>query len=493
MTSLRLSLLFSAIDRYINQILLVVTTAIMARILTPAETGLFLMANTLIMLADSLRSFGIGPFIVQHHTLSRTALRSAFTLTMLISLGMCALILGTAEAVGRYYDQPALAGLLRIAAVGFLAGPFGGPSMALLQRDLAFGRLAVVNTAAVVASATVTIWLGLSGIGAASYVWGYVALGVVSATLAFAMRPEPWVFRPSLREVGGFFSFGAVSSSVAFVNLASEFLPRLVFGKLLGFDAVGLYARAVTICQLPNRAIVQALQPVVLPAMAAHRRNGGHLGEVYLRSHAIMSAIQWPALLMLALLAGPAVRVLLGPQWDAVPPLARVIALGTMALAPDFMSYPVLVATGRIRDTLLTSLISLPPSVAITITAAHFGLWAVAASLLVVAPWQMLVSLVVVRRAIDLRWRDLVKASRASVVLALGTGVGPLGILLLFSPDGYSLGVYPTLAAVALGAAGWLTALRLVRHPIGPEIVDTGRAIAAMVARTAGRRAFGRG
>src|SRR5699024_5124109 len=152
-----------------------------------------------------------------------------------------------------------------------------------------------------------------------------------------------------------------------------ELLPRLALGRILGFDAVGIYARAVTVCQLPDRAVVSALQPVVLPAMAARVRARGSLKDTYLRGLSLMSALQWPALAFLALLADPVVRILLGAQWAATTPLVRMIALASMMLAPAFMTFPVLVASGRLRDTLLSSLISLPPSVLIVVGVAPFG------------------------------------------------------------------------------------------------------------------------
>src|SRR5690606_110189 len=105
-------------------------------------------------------------------------------------------------------------------------------------------------------------------------------------------------------------SFGMISSSVTVINMAYEMLPRLILGRLLSLEAVGLYARAVTLCQLPERALGAALQPVILPALTARARAGGDLKASYLRGHSLMSALQWPMLVMLVILADPVVRLL---------------------------------------------------------------------------------------------------------------------------------------------------------------------------------------
>ena len=235
----------------------------------------------------------------------------------------------------------------------------------------------------------------------------------------------------------------------------------------------------MTVCQLPERAIVSALQPVVLPAMAAQTRAGGDLKASYLRGLTLMSAVQWPTLIMLALLADPIVRLLLGQQWGETAPLVRMIALATMALAPAFLTFPVLVATGRIRDTLLASLISLPPSILIVIGAATLGLWQVAASMIVVAPLQMFVALLFVRRAIGMSWKEFFGALRNSALVTIGTAALPSAVLIL-SPNGFSLSFSEGFLAVLGGIVGWLAVLLLTEHPLKEELIAAGRMVKAV-------------
>ena len=480
MSAVRRSILASVADKYLSQGIAMVTLAVMSRILTPAEIGLYMLANTVILLADNLRVFGIGIYIVQAQSLDRVAIRSAFTVTLLMSAGIILGIMLTADLIAHFFHEPELARLVSIAALAFCVIPFGSPIVALLQRELAFTTLAYMNVTAAVMGAAVTIGLGAAGFGPASYLWGFVASSAGLAVLAILFRPDFWIFRPSLAGARRILSFGAVSSSVTVINMAYDLLPRLALGRLLGVDAVGVYARAVTICQLPDRAIVSALQPVVLPAMAAHNRAGGDLKAGYLRGLTLMSAVQWPALIMLALLADPVVRVLLGPQWGETGPLVRMIALATMALAPAFLNFPVLVAVGRIRDTLISSLISLPPSILIVIGAATIGLWQVAASMFLVAPLQMFVALQFVRRAIDITWHELFAAVSRSAAMAIGTAFLPCLVLIL-SADGFDLSAGATAVALFGGAIGWLVTLLVTGHPLKTELLSVWRMIRAEI------------
>ena len=100
--------------------LLIVTTMVMARILTPAETGLYLTANAVIMLADNFRNFGVSVYIVQERDLSRVPVRSAFTVTLILSLAMGTTIYLGAGSVASFYASPELKTLLIVSAFGFL-------------------------------------------------------------------------------------------------------------------------------------------------------------------------------------------------------------------------------------------------------------------------------------------------------------------------------------------------------------------------------------
>jgi O-antigen/teichoic acid export membrane protein len=479
------------LDKYLTQVLLLVTMAIMARILTPAETGLFLVAQAFIILAENFRDFGVSAYLIQERNLSRDVLRSSFTVTMLLSWSMAiAIYLGAGE-IAVFYGEPGLEPLLLVATIGFLFIPFGSTIIALLRREMAFQTLAWMNVAAAAVGSCVTVTLALAGVGAMSYVWGSVATGFCMTLMALAVRPQFWMFVPSLRRSRGLFSFGSIAVLGTVVNIAYDLMPRLVLGRILGFDAVGLFGRAVTICQLPDRFIVSALHPVVLPAMAAHARAGFDLKTAYLRGHQLMSGVQWPILLMLALLADPVVRIVLGPQWGAVPPLVRVMAVATMALAPAFMTYPVLVAVGRIRDTLYASLISLPPSALAILLAAPHGLDAVTLTLLLTCPLQMFVALLFIRRAIGLRFGELLEASRSSIVITCGTAAVPVLIVAL-SPTGFVLDwVHAGLALVG-GVVGWLAAIWMAGSPLKEEILRLWRRRLAAPGNEAAMAAGGR-
>ena len=481
---MRRSLAFSFADKFAGIAMNLVTMAVVARLLTPAEVGLFLVASAAVILIETFRDFGIGPLIVQAPEASPRLVRTGFTVMALLSAAMAATLLLAADAFAAFYGEPDLAPMLRVATLAFAMAPVAAPILALLRRDMAFDAVARISVAAAASSSAATVALAALGFGPMSLVWGSVLAAAVTAAGALASRPDLSIFRFTLAEWRQVLRFGTWSSVVTLLNLLFDFFPRLILGRALGFGPVGLYGRAVTLCQLPERALMTALQPVLLSSMAAEARRGGSLGGPYLRALANLSAVQWPTLVCLALLAEPLVRVLLGEQWMGVVPLTRILALAGLSLFPVYLSFPVLVAAGRMQDMVRITLLTLPVCVLVVLVAAPHGIEAVALSAFLTGPLQAVVALVIVRRHVPFAWGDLVAGAGRSALVTLCAAAPPLLVVLATGAD-LSLSVPEAAAAGAGAPLGWLLGLRLARHPFEAEILHLGGILRRRLARPA--------
>lgn len=480
MASVRRSLAFSFGQTYGGYVLGVIGTLVLARLLSPAEFGIFAIGTSVVMLLDAVRDFGVGTYLVQERNLTRERVRSAFTVAAGISITCSLALVVAAHPIATFYGNEGVAGILLVLSANFLVSVLGTPSLSLLRRDQQFDALAVINlmTAALQLGAVIT--LALLGYSFMSLAWSTLFGTAVRTAAAFAWRPLPWAFRPCLAAWREILAFGGYSTATAIINVIHEALPQLIIGRILGVVPVGLYGRATMICALPDRLFISALQPVILPVLTERVRTNRDLKAPYLLSMTHMSALLWPGLLCLVLLADPVVRLLLGEQWGAVPPLVRIMALGSLSLFPAFMTYPMMVALGRIRDTLTMSLISLPPSILVIYAFSYGGIEAVAAAQIVNAPLQVFVAIAFIRRHIDLSWWEIADAVRRSAVVALCAAAGPC-IVLLLTGFRFDLPLPAFLLALAGAAAGWVIGLAVTGHPLLQEVKHTARLVGGLV------------
>ncbi|MFQ5784611.1 MAG: oligosaccharide flippase family protein [Alphaproteobacteria bacterium] len=81
--SVRKSLVFSFVESYGRLLLNFAPAVILARLLTPAEIGIFSLSVAFIGLAHMLREFGVMNFLVQEKDLTEDKMRTAFTVAFL--------------------------------------------------------------------------------------------------------------------------------------------------------------------------------------------------------------------------------------------------------------------------------------------------------------------------------------------------------------------------------------------------------------------------
>jgi O-antigen/teichoic acid export membrane protein len=478
MTSIRQSLLFSFGQKYALAAMNLLTTVVLARLLTPSEIGVFMVGMALMSMTDALRDFGTGTYLIQAREITLAGMRTAFTVSLVLSAAVSVVLLTASGEIAAYYHEPGLRSVFAVMAVNFLIVPIVATIMALLRRDMAFDKIAHINLITAVSYFLVVNSLAAFGFSYMSLAWASLLSTGVSTLSAILHRPSLTIFRPAIGEWRKVVLFGGISTCTALLNVICWNLPQLALGRVLGLNAVGLYSRATMLCQIFDRVVLDGLSPVILPAFAERVRSGSELKTSYLRALEYITALHWPFLLCLALLASPVVGLLLGEHWRDVAPLVRIMAVASLSMFPAFLTYPVLVAVGRVRDSLTMSLVSMPPSAAILLGASFFGLHAVAASLLLTAPFQVFVALTFIRRQIHFSWRELVAATKNSAVVSLCTAAGP-ATTIAASGLRFDVSVVDMMIASVVAFLGWLAGLYITRHPLLLEIQGASAVIQA--------------
>ncbi len=472
MSEVKRALLLSTGDRYFALVANFITVAVVSRILTPGEIGVSVVGMAIVGIVMSVREFASANFLIQRRDLTRENVRSAFTVMLILTAAITLTLTATAPIIATVMEDDRLTPYLRIIALSLLLDVPSIPILALMRRDLSFGRVAAASIAGAATAATVTVVLAFAGFSYMSFAWAWLSSVIVTGILALSLSRQFWIFRPCLADWREMMTFGGYHGCVNLLHRLYESMPYLVLGRMLSTGAAALFNRSIMLCQLPDKIVLGGAMSVVLPAFSVEARNGRGLRGHYLKALEIITALQWPALATLAVLAYPAVNLLFGDQWRDVTPLVRIMAVASLWSFCFELNYPVLVSMGAVRDVFLRAAFVFPISAAIIAIAAFISLNAVAWSMMIVMPFQAYVSLRFVRRHIAIRWRDVVASTWRSGVVALATVLAPMAMALSVSPR-FELSVAEGLVAGVLAACGWLAGLYLTRHPLLAEITST--------------------
>ena len=476
MSAIRRAMLITLSERYFSLFANFATIALVSRLLTPSEIGLSVIGMAIVGFVLAAREFASPNFLIQHQNLTLEEIRKAFAVMLVLTIVVTLALAAVAPWIAAAYDDARLTPYLRVVAASIMIELISVPVISLLRREMAFGKVALINISSAAAAAITTVVLALGGFSYMSFAWAWLTSAAVGAGLALYLQSDRRIFRPVFAGWRGMLSFGGYNGAGVLLHRAYESLPYLVLGRILSFDAAAYFNRGVMLCQLPDKFYLQGVVSVILPAFSAHIRDGRTLREPYLRAISLITGFQWPALVVLALLAHPMVQILFGSQWYGVVPLVQIMAIAAMFSFSFELNYPVLVAMGAVRDSFLRCLLIWPASALIITIFAFFGLKAVAYGMLVVVPFQACVSLHFIRRHIDIAWTDVAEALWRSSVVACMSAVGP-ALVLAFVGFNAELPFWEAMLALALAGAGWLAGLLLTRHVLVEEFSHTFRGL----------------
>ena len=470
MPSIRKALALSFASKYSSLVIHTAAVMVLARLLTPAEIGVYSVGAAVVALAHVLRDFGVGNYLIQEKELTTERIRTAFGVALAIAWTMAAAVFALSDPVADFYDEPGLRQVLRVLSLTFLVIPFGSPVLALLQRDMAFGRLYVVEVASAVAHVTTGITLAALGFGFMSLAWASLASAAMTAAIAVLNRPKIARLLPSFKEWRRVASFGSYSSAASVVSEIGMAAPDLILGRLLGFTAVGLFSRAMGVIQLFNRTVMHAVMPVMTPAFAAKSRRGEELLGPYLKSLSYVTVLSWPFFIFLGFMAYPIIRILFGDQWDAAVPLVQILCLAGIFRPLFYFVQPVFIALGQVRTNLKVAVVCNTISVLLFFLGALHSLEAAAVAPAVFCLAYFTVSYIYLRDLIGLSLHDVARSVSKSAVVALLSGLAP-GMVFLGMDIGPGNVLSPLLLAMAGTGVFWIGVVFAVKHPLREELV----------------------
>lgn len=469
MSSIRKATLLSLGQRYVAFLIQLGSSIVLARLLSPSETGLYALATAVVALAQLLRDFGIGEYVVQEKNISRAQLRSVLGASFLLAWTIALALLSCAGLLAEFYGEPGVRTVLQLLAVNFLLLPIGTTTFAMLTKEMAFKEIFVVQTVSAAASAGLSILLAWRGHSYMSLAWASVFGTLCTVALLAVLRPGLTFMLPSfsgLRAIGRF--GGTVTLGRLFDQLCRR-APDILVAQHLGFHAVGINSKAGSLLDAFHDFFVSGISRVATPAFARDRHEDGDAGQAYLKSMRTLVIFPMVFFMLVGLLSEPIIRLLFGEAWLQAVPLLRIGAIAGLLGAPYFLAPPLLTAHGRVTDLLHIQTVGGVVLLLLIYLGSTQSLVALALAGTVGGCFKLALIHRALARCTGLSMRQLLGSCAPSAMLA--GPAGGLAALALWLQDGSASGAFESLClAGVLAALVLLPGLWCSGHPLGDEL-----------------------
>lgn len=470
LSSVRRSLVFSLADSYLGVALQLVSSLIIARLLTPAEIGVFSVAAIFAALASNFRDFGVGEYLIQEKNLTTKKIRAALAANIGLSWLMAVILFLASGPVADFYRHAGVTTVMQIQSVNFLLIPFGAVTMAYYRRELNYRPLFIAGLLANTTSFLVATTGALAGFGYLALAWASLAGVLVTVGYAVSVRPADLPFWPSLSGLREVVNFGKHAIGIYFLGQVGKSAPEAVIGRALDMASVAFFSRANGLMEIFNRTVLRAAAPVCLPYFAQEARAGQRTAEGYLKATTLLTGIGWPFFVYIGVIAYSAIRVLYGGQWMSSVPLAQILCVVAILELPYWLATEVMIAEGRIDQSNKLQFVVQGLRVASLALVVPFGLTGVCWGLALAALGGTFASHRFLRQIIGLRFRDMVRACIPSgAVTAVAATPSLVVALFIEQTEANCLAVFAG-CSLATGAA-WIASLKICKHPFWMEAV----------------------
>lgn len=327
---------------------------ILARVLAPAEFGVFAIFTFLIGMGSAICDMGLGASLIQQKSLPENPKIDAIvSFQITLALLLMIIIWFFAPAIINLYHQNIL-GIAQLRALSFLLifNVFLSINLARLERNLAFSLLSIIEIGLAVLYQGIMVLCAFRGCGVWSFVFGSMAksfVGAIAMSIASGYIPRfSWNFgivRPNIR-------FGFFYQSNVFVSMVKDSLVPTFVGILLGTASVGYIGWAGVLSGYPI-LLVSALNRIYLPffsRLAADKiQLAKLLGKILLWSNRTVA----PLSCAIILFAYPITLIIYKADWLPAVPLMILFCAGNVFSASSGPCLGLLNATGHPERTLI--------------------------------------------------------------------------------------------------------------------------------------------
>ena len=306
---------WSYIDRIANQAISVIVSIILARLLLPADYGVIAIVTVFISICDALVNGGMGNALVQKKDATDKDFNSICWLSVIIALGLYAILFISAPAISSFYQDSLLINLLRVMGIRLIFSAINSIQTANIQRNMLFKKHFLVGIIGTGLSAIVGIVAAVNGFGVWALVMQYLLKSLVDTVVLFfvlSWRPRMEISTQSIRSLWG---YGAKVLGATVTYTLKDNIRSLIIGKKYSADDLAHYNQGQKFPSLIVNDSVEALSKVIFPALAQVQDEKEKVKMMMRQTIQVASFLLLPFVIGLFTIAENFVAVVLSEKW----------------------------------------------------------------------------------------------------------------------------------------------------------------------------------
>jgi teichuronic acid exporter len=310
-------------------IIQIIQFGFLAHRMSVTEFGLVGILTTCTLFAQIMLDLGIGSAVIQKEKVSNEVLSTLYWLNLLAGFFIFIGLTIGSPLISDFFHKNELTTLIRVLALMFLIAPVGQQSQYLLQKELRFQELGMIEMGATIVSflALMILIFIISPIYA--YVISQVILYGLKGLLYYLSYHKTWhpSFVFDLSGCKDILSFGTYQLLSRLVNRIGSNMDVILIGRFMGSEALGVYNLVYQIVTIPVLKINPIMTRVAFPIFAKNQHSKTALNEGFLHMTELLSLVTFPVLMGLTVVSKAFILTFFGHKWLGAVPILQIMAI----------------------------------------------------------------------------------------------------------------------------------------------------------------------
>lgn len=335
----------------------VAITAVMLRIVTPAEFGTYSVALAVFTVLSSFSELGLTACLAQADMDPEEIGPTVSFLSIVTGVGLAVLMLIFAPVVARALGDPASAQALRILAlciamVGLFTVPCG-----ILMREFRQDAMFYGVAAAFIPGNLLMFLMALNGPGDIAFAWSRVFGQLITGSVFIYLAHTFYAPRLDWAQCARVLKFGAPIAAANLVGFLLLNADYLFISKILGPVRLGTYTLAFNVSSWATTTLSGMVMNVAMPMFSQAKSDPQRLSRALRSSLSLICLIGFPISGATVVLSESIVNTMYGHRWIAAAPVVVVLGIYGSLYAGALLLSNLLVGLGWSSRNLLVQVI----------------------------------------------------------------------------------------------------------------------------------------
>lgn len=335
----------------------VISTIVLAWLLTPADFGIVAMASIVTTLMSACTEVGMNQVIIYYRNPDKDFYNTAWTIQMIRGISLGLLLILFSNILAAFFNEQLLIPVLRVLSIVFILNGLISINIAVFQKEMRFDKEFYYRISAQSISLVCTILLALWLRNYWAMVLGNIVLALSFVVLSFLYAPG--FPRLSLSYWRKIFSFSQWVFLREASSQISQKLDQILIGRWFDKSTLGQYEMATQIATLPATEIALPLSRSLFPALAKLQNQSEQFRYTFSLSLAAVLIIAIPASFGLMLIAKPLVVLLLPARWAQIGGIIQILTLYGLVRIIFGPCSAALTAKGKVNEVFFISFLNL--------------------------------------------------------------------------------------------------------------------------------------